>query len=91
MGLDYESCTVELKVVAGNGRVWGGAFAVNHFLWQHPPLSIIPLLVVVLFPLLLLEIVAYKLVARNRHRISRWLGMNACAVRSHTNEASIPP
>lgn len=83
VGLTYEACTVKLKVVAPGGRVWGGAFAVNHFLWKHPPLSVIPVIVAVLFPLLLVEVVLYKVVARNRHRISRWLGMTACAVRPH--------
>lgn len=83
VGLNYESCTVELKVITGKGHVLGGAFAVNHFLWKHPPFSIIPLIVTVIFPLLLLEIVLYKVVARNRHHISRRLGMTACAIRSH--------
>ena len=44
-------------------------------------------LVVVMFPLLLLEMAGYWIVARNRHRISGRLGMNQCKVRYAEGQA----
>jgi hypothetical protein len=36
------------------------------------------LLIYAIPPLLLLEVIGYRIVADNRHRISRWFGMQAC-------------
>jgi predicted DCC family thiol-disulfide oxidoreductase YuxK len=30
--------------------------------------------------LLLLEVIGYRIIAENRHRISRWFGMRACLI-----------
>lgn len=79
-GTDYEKCSRKIHSITRDGRVYAGAFSVNHFLWRHVPWMLIPLIIYLLFPVLLVEIGAYAIVAHNRHRISRWLGMNACAI-----------
>ncbi len=56
----------------------GGAFAVNAFLLRCRFWAILPVVLYLLPPLLLLEIVAYRWVARNRSWISRRLGLEAC-------------
>lgn len=79
-GLSYGLCTSKVRVVAPSGRAYGGAFAVNRFLLDFFPWMVIPIVIYLLPPLLLVEIVLYAIVARNRHHISRWLGMNACKI-----------
>lgn len=59
-------------------RARGGAFAVNAFLLRGGAWAILPVVIYLLPPLLLLEIVTYRWVARNRSWISRRLGLEAC-------------
>ncbi len=80
-GIDYESCTKELKVITRQGRAYGGAFGVNYFLWQKVLFRPLVILIYVLPILLLFEVIGYKLVAVNRHRISAWFGLKACALK----------
>lgn len=80
-GISYENCSRELQVITRQGRVHGGAFGVNYFLWQKVIWRPLMILIYALPVFLLLEVVGYKLVAANRHRLSAWLGMTACAVR----------
>ncbi len=80
-GTDYERCARKIHSITRDGRVYAGAFSVNHFCWRHFPWTLIPLVLYLLPPLLLAEIGLYAIVARNRHRISGWLGLNACAIR----------
>jgi predicted DCC family thiol-disulfide oxidoreductase YuxK len=80
-GFDYEACTKELKVITRQGRAYGGAFGVNYFLWQKPVLKLLVILIYALPLLLLVEVIGYKLVAINRHRLSAWFGLKACAIR----------
>ncbi|MGH9802773.1 MAG: thiol-disulfide oxidoreductase DCC family protein [Blastocatellia bacterium] len=80
-GISYENCTKELQVITQQGRVHGGAFGVNYFLWQKPVFKPLVILIYALPILLLFEVIGYKLVAANRHRISAWFGMKACAIR----------
>lgn len=73
VGLSHRRCERELKVVTETGRVFGGAFAVNYFLWRQPNLKFLVLLGGA-FPLLfLLEVLGYKIVADNRTLFSRLL------------------
>jgi predicted DCC family thiol-disulfide oxidoreductase YuxK len=73
VGLSHRRCERELKIVTKTSRVFGGAFAVNYFLWNQPKLKFLVLLGGA-FPLLfLLEILAYKTVADNRKLFSRLL------------------
>jgi predicted DCC family thiol-disulfide oxidoreductase YuxK len=79
-GLSHARCARALQLVLPDGRVRSGAFAVNHFLVAYMPWRVLVVLLHVLFPVLLLEVIGYVLVARNRHRISRWLGLDACRI-----------
>jgi len=80
-GISYVACTRKIQVISQAGRVYSGAFALNYFLYHQFlwSLLLIPIYVVPIF--LLFEMAGYALVAENRHRISRWLGLKACLVR----------
>lgn len=80
-GLSYEQCARAVQVITRRGRVYAGAFAVNYFLWRQFPWSLLVLLIYVLPPLLLLELIGYRLIANNRQRLSQWLGMKACLLK----------
>jgi predicted DCC family thiol-disulfide oxidoreductase YuxK len=79
-GLTYEACGRAVQLITPRGRVRSGAFAVNGFLVAYMPYRVLVPWLYVLFPLLADEVVGYVVVARNRHRISRWLGLNACKI-----------
>jgi predicted DCC family thiol-disulfide oxidoreductase YuxK len=79
-GLVAADCVNALQVITANGRIISGARAINHFLWQRWPGKILVGLLVAIPPLLLLEMVLYRLVARYRHRLSNCLGLRVCAV-----------
>jgi predicted DCC family thiol-disulfide oxidoreductase YuxK len=76
-GIDYEKCSRALQVITRKGRVHAGAFGVNYFLWRRFPWSLAVFLVYAIPVLLLFEVIGYRIVARNRHRISRRLGMGS--------------
>ena len=78
LGLDEAQCAQYLRVVDARGRVHSGALAVNRFLWDVAPWSVLVGLLYVFPALLLAEVAVYELVARNRTKISSWLGLNAC-------------
>jgi len=80
-GITYAACARKMQVISQAGRVYSGAFALNYFLYHQFPWSLllIPIYVIPLF--LGFEMAGYALVAENRHRISRWLGLKACLVR----------
>ena len=81
LGLDRRECEGELKIVTKDGRVYGGAFAVNYFLFKHPPWSALVLIIYLIPIFLLFEVILYRIVARNRTTISSWLGLTACKPR----------
>ena len=81
LGLSRRDCARSLRFVGASGRVHGGAFAVNRFVlaaaprnWRGALIRIAVAMLYVLPPLLLFEIAAYEAFARNRDRISAWLG-----------------
>lgn len=78
LGLTRARCNDALQLVTAAGRRRSGAHAVNAFLWTTGGPGRFVVLLYLLPPLLLLEWVAYALVARNRFTISRWLGLAAC-------------
>ena len=80
-GISYEHCTKKLQVITRRGRVYAGAFGVNYFLWHQSPWALLVILTYALPVLLLLELMGYRLVADNRHRISAWFGLKACALK----------
>ncbi len=73
VGLSRRRCKRELKIVTKTGRVFGGAFAVNYFLWNQRKLKICVLLGGAIPLLFLLEVLGYKIVADNRTFFSRLL------------------
>ncbi len=80
-GTDYRKCSRKIHSITRQGRVYAGAFSVNHFCWRHFPWTLIPLAIYLIPPILLAEIGAYALVARYRYHISRMLGLTACSIR----------
>jgi predicted DCC family thiol-disulfide oxidoreductase YuxK len=86
-GITYEQCSRALQVITREGRVYAGAFGVNYFLWQRFPWSFGVILIYGIPILLALELIGYRLVANNRHRLSQWFGMKACLLK----QPSAPP
>lgn len=80
-GITYEKCSRALQVITRKGRVYPGAFGVNYFLWQRFPWTLGVILIYGLPVLLLLELIGYRIVANNRHRLSQWFGMKACLLK----------
>ncbi|MGH9769166.1 MAG: thiol-disulfide oxidoreductase DCC family protein [Blastocatellia bacterium] len=80
-GINYEKCSRALQVITRRGRVYAGAFGVNYFLWQRFPWSLAVFLIYAIPVLLLFELIGYRIVADNRHRISQWFGMQACLIK----------
>lgn len=80
-GLGYEQCSRKLQVLTRRGKVYAGAIGVNYFLWQRPVFRLLIILIYALPLLLLFELIGYRLVAKNRHRISGWFGLKACALK----------
>jgi predicted DCC family thiol-disulfide oxidoreductase YuxK len=81
-GITYAKCAKNLQVITKSGRVYAGAFALNYFLWRRFPWSLLVILIYAVPVLLLLEVIGYRLVERNRYRLSRWFGLKACLVRT---------
>src|SRR5262245_9277341 len=77
-GITYERCDKAIQVITHNGRVYQGAFGANYFLWQKFPGKLLVSLIYVFPVLLLFELIGYRLIADNRHRLSQWFGMKAC-------------
>ena len=64
--LNARRCARELQLVSASGKTFGGAFALNYFLWRQPRLKGLVVLGFA-FPLLfLIEVLLYKIVADNR-------------------------
>jgi hypothetical protein len=75
--IDYEKRSRAPRVITRKGWVYAGAFGVNYFLWRRFPWSLAVFLIYAIPLLLLLEVIGYRIVAENRHRISRWFAMHA--------------
>jgi predicted DCC family thiol-disulfide oxidoreductase YuxK len=84
-GISYEQCAKALQVVTRRGRIYRGAFGVNYFLWQQFPWLLMVFLIYAIPVLLLFELIGYRIVANNRHRISKWFGMKACLLKNSTS------
>jgi predicted DCC family thiol-disulfide oxidoreductase YuxK len=80
-GINYEKCSRAVQVITRNSRVYAGAFGVNYFLWRRFPWSLAVFLIYAIPVLLLFEVIGYRIVADNRHRVSQWFGMRACLVK----------
>jgi predicted DCC family thiol-disulfide oxidoreductase YuxK len=80
-GLDYQKCSERVQVITRSGRVHSGAFAVNYFLFLYFPWSLLVILCYAIPVFLLLEVLGYRLIARNRFRLSHWFGLKACLIK----------
>ena len=80
-GIRHEDCDRALQVITRRGRVYSGAFGVNYFLWCQFPWSLLVALIYAVPVLLLFELIGYRVVANNRHRISHWFGLKACLLK----------
>ena len=80
-GISYDQCAKKLQVITRKGKVHAGAVGVNYFLWHQFPWTLLVLLIYALPVLLLMELIGYRLIADNRHRISARFGMKACALK----------
>ncbi|MCS7156594.1 MAG: DUF393 domain-containing protein [Blastocatellia bacterium] len=78
LGLTPQHCAERLYVITRHGRVLGGVFGINAFFSQFFPWRWLVRVIYAVPPLLLLEMAIYALVAKHRHRLSRWLGLSAC-------------
>ena len=77
-GINYRQCGEKMQVVTPQGHVYSGAFGMNYFFFQYAPWKYLVILLYVIPIFLLLEILIYACVARNRQRLSRWFGLKAC-------------
>jgi predicted DCC family thiol-disulfide oxidoreductase YuxK len=87
-GIDYEKCSRAVQVVTRKGRVHAGAFGVNYFLWRRFPWRLAVFLVYAIPVLLLFEVIGYRIVANNRHHISRWFGLGSYCRRRRDGETN---
>jgi predicted DCC family thiol-disulfide oxidoreductase YuxK len=78
--LTYEQCDRKIQVIAHSGRVYTGAFVLNYFFGHYFPWSLLVVLVYAVPISLLIEMIGYAIVAKNRHHLSRWLGLKACSM-----------
>jgi predicted DCC family thiol-disulfide oxidoreductase YuxK len=83
-GISYADCEYELQVITREGRVHGGPFGVNHFFLRFFPWNILVVLIYLIPIFLLIEIIAYRLVAHNRAWLSQKFGMKGCLLRNHS-------
>lgn len=80
-GIGYDDCSRALQAITRQGRVHSGALGVNYFLWHRFPWAILVLIIYLVPVLLVFEIIGYRLIAANRHRISGWLGLKSCLMK----------
>ena len=73
VGLSFHSCAREVQIVSRSGRTFGGAFAINYFLWQQPRWKGFVLWGFLCPVLFLMEVLLYKAVAKNRMLFSQIL------------------
>ena len=78
-GVTYADCDGALQLLPAEGRVRSGALAINRFLFHYPPWSVLVAILYIVPVFLLAELAVYRLVARNRSRLSRWFGLEACS------------
>ncbi len=79
--ISYGQCTKKLQVITRKGTVHQGAFGVNYFLWKQFPWTLLVFVIYALPLLLLIELIAYRLIADNRQRLSAWFGMKTCVLK----------
>jgi predicted DCC family thiol-disulfide oxidoreductase YuxK len=92
-GITREQCNQKIQVIARGEhvyrRVYQGAFGINYFLWQYWPWKLLVIFIYAVPIVLGAELLIYAWVARNRDRLSKRLGLNACLLKppESANEA----
>jgi predicted DCC family thiol-disulfide oxidoreductase YuxK len=86
VGLSPHQCAREVKAVTTQGRVYGGAFAVNYFLWHNGAWRVLVALLYAFPVLALAEVLLYRAVAANRAKLSKVLGGASCALPNFEKE-----
>lgn len=81
LGITYAQCAKKMQVISRRGKVYRGAFGVNYFLWQYWPWKMLVALIYAVPIVLVAELIVYAIVASQRHRLSQWLGLQACALK----------
>ena len=79
-GLNKDQCHQALQWIGANKKVYSGPHAINRFLWEYWPWKVFVFYSYCFFPLILFEILIYPLIAKNRQKISKLLGLNACKI-----------
>ncbi|TPV94365.1 MAG: DUF393 domain-containing protein [Myxococcales bacterium FL481] len=79
-GLTAAACHREVQLVRPGGRVSAGPWAVNRVLLRRFPWSVAVAMLYAVPVLLPLEWLGYRVFARYRHVVSRWLGLEQCRV-----------
>ena len=78
-GITEEACAKAIHLLnTETGHIRRGAFAMNAFFIRFFPFNLLVLLCYVVPVFLLAEIIVYAVVAKNRQKISRLLGLDAC-------------
>ena len=84
LGVSRAACSRRVRFRDARGRFHGGAFAVNRFVlgsaprgWRGLPIRALVILAYAFPPLLLVELLAYEIVARNRNRLCQALDSSA--------------
>jgi predicted DCC family thiol-disulfide oxidoreductase YuxK len=79
-GADYEICNKKILVITLKGKSLFGAFGLNRLLWQYFPYNVGVFLIYAVPIFLVFELIAYKIVASNRAKISGFFGLRVCAL-----------
>jgi predicted DCC family thiol-disulfide oxidoreductase YuxK len=80
-GITSKQCSRKVHVIGRHGKIYRGAFGVNYLFWHYWPWKLLVVLIYAFPPVLLLEMLIYAWVARNRHRLSQWFGLKACLLK----------
>ena len=79
-GLSSEKCHGALQLVTPQRKIYSGAFAFNYFGFHYFPSNILVSLLYLIPIFLIAEILTYRWIAKNRYRVSQWLGLSACSI-----------
>ena len=77
-GLNYQICNEKIYLIKENGKILGGVHCINRFFLEFYPYKIFVVILYLIPIFLILEMILYRIVAKNRSTISRHLGMNVC-------------
>jgi predicted DCC family thiol-disulfide oxidoreductase YuxK len=85
VGLSRDKCATHLRVVTPGEDIFTGAFAVNFIAFRLGLLRLLVGLIYLVPPILVLEVILYEIVSRNRQELSQKLGLAVCNVPARPN------